>query len=71
MPTVPPPSAPKALRGFALMSPEKRKEIARKGGAAVLPHNRSFSRDRDLAASAGSKGGEASRGGGRQPKAAE
>jgi hypothetical protein len=48
------------------MTPERRKEIARKGGASVPADKRSFSRDKDLAASAGRKGGEASRGGGRK-----
>jgi len=55
----------KQRRGFACMDPERRREIARKGGASVRPDNRSFSRDRDLASAAGRKGGEASRGGGR------
>lgn len=55
----------KSNRGFAAMSPERRREIARKGGAAVAPENRSFSKSRDLAATAGKKGSEASRGGGR------
>lgn len=56
---------PKAKMGFAAMSPERRREIAKKGGAAVRPENRSFSKNRELAASAGRAGGEASRGGGR------
>lgn len=51
--------APKKPRGFAAMSPEKQRELARKGGASVRPENRSFARDRQLAASAGRKGGEA------------
>ena len=55
----------KKLRGFAALSPERRLEVARKGGAAVNPENRSFSRNKDLAISAGRKGGEASKGGGR------
>ncbi len=59
----------KSRRGFASMSPERRREIARKGGASVPADKRSFSKDRALAATAGSKGGEASRGGGR-PSAA-
>lgn len=50
------------------MDPERRLEIARKGGAAVPGHKRSFSNNRDLAMSAGSKGGKASRGGGRTKK---
>ena len=49
---------PKQRRGFACMSAEKQLEAARKGGASVRPENRSFARDRDLAASAGRKGGE-------------
>ena len=56
---------PKARRGFAAMNPERRREIARKGGASVPSEKRSFAKDRDLAANAGRKGGEASRGGGR------
>lgn len=57
----------KSRRGFAGMDPERRREIARKGGAAVPPEKRSFTRDRDLAASAGAIGGSSSRGGGRLP----
>jgi hypothetical protein len=60
---------PKAKRGFAAMTPERRQEIARKGGASVPPGKRSFSKDRTLAATAGQKGGEASRGGGRPASA--
>jgi general stress protein YciG len=56
---------PRARRGFAAMNPDRRREIARKGGASVPGEKRSFAKDRDLAASAGRKGGEASRGGGR------
>lgn len=54
-------------RGFAAMDPARRREIARKGGAGIAAENRSFSKDRDLASSAGRKGGQASRGGGRKP----
>lgn len=46
-------------RGFALLSPERRREIAAKGGASVPEDKRSFYKDRALAASAGKKGGEA------------
>ena len=53
---------PRARRGFAVMSPERRSEIARKGGASVPSEKRSFAMNRDLAAAAGRKGGEASRG---------
>lgn len=58
---------PRARRGFAAMNPERRREIARKGGASVPSEKRSFAKDRDLAASAGRKGGEASKGSGRKP----
>ena len=53
----------RARRGFAIMSPERRLEIASKGGASVPGEKRSFAKDRELAATAGRKGGEASRGG--------
>lgn len=46
-------------KGFALMTPEKRREIAAKGGASVPPNRRSYSRDPELAAAAGRKGGAA------------
>jgi general stress protein YciG len=49
------------------MDPDRRREIARKGGASVPGEKRSFTRDRDLAANAGRKGGSSSRGGGRPP----
>lgn len=52
----------KQHRGFAAMSLEKRTAIARKGGAAIAADKRSFSKNRDLAADAGRKGGSASRG---------
>ena len=55
-----------ARRGFAAMDRERQREIARKGGASVPDEKRSFSQDRDLAAAAGRKGGEASHGGGRR-----
>jgi len=54
-------------RGFAAMDPERRREIARRGGASVPSEKRSFAQNRDLAANAGRKGGAASRGGGRRP----
>ncbi len=40
------------------MSPERQREIARKGGRSVPAEKRSFSQDTDLAASAGRKGGK-------------
>ena len=48
---------PKRLRGFAAMSPEKRKEIASRGGTSVPKEKRSFSQSRDLASRAGRHGG--------------
>jgi uncharacterized protein len=48
----------KSKRGFASMSPEKRREIARKGGKAVPAEMRSFSKSADLASAAGRKGGK-------------
>lgn len=55
-----PPDKPAGKRGFAAMTPERRKEIAAMGGAGVHPSNRSFAKNRKLAAEAGSKGGQAS-----------
>jgi general stress protein YciG len=57
-------------RGFAAMDPERRREIARRGGASVPSEKRSFAQNRDLAADAGRKGGTASKGGGRKPSKA-
>jgi len=48
-------------RGFASMTPEKRREIAIKGGKSVPKEKRAYSVNRDLAAKAGAKGGKASR----------
>jgi general stress protein YciG len=52
---------PKSRRGFAAMDPEKRKAIARRGGASVPAERRSFAQNPDLAVSAGRKGGASSR----------
>ena len=49
---------PKPLRGFALLTPERRREIAAKGGAGSPGH---FAVDRELASKAGRKGGQTSR----------
>ena len=54
-------------RGFASMDPAIQRQIASKGGRSVPPEERSFSKDRALAAEAGRKGGEASHGGRRTP----
>lgn len=52
----------RSKRGFASMDEEKQREIARKGGASVPSHERSFSRNHDLAVAAGRKGGHESGG---------
>ena len=54
-----------STRGFASMSPDRQREIASKGGQSVSAEKRSFSQNRDLAAQAGRKGGQAPHGGGR------
>lgn len=51
----------KSRRGFACMTPERRREIARKGGASVPADKRSFSTQAGLAARAGRVGGSAVR----------
>ena len=51
-----------SLRGFAAMDQSKQREIASKGGASVPDSKRSFSQDRELAAAAGRKSGQASGG---------
>jgi general stress protein YciG len=43
------------------MTPERRKEVAAKGGKSVKPENRSFTTNRDLASKAGKKGGAKNR----------
>ncbi|MDB5422299.1 MAG: stress-induced protein [Brevundimonas sp.] len=48
-------------RGFAALSPERRKEISRLGGGAVPAEKRSFAQDRSLARNAGKLGGKKSR----------
>lgn len=50
-------SKPRRRVGFAAMSPERQREIAASGGRAVKPENRSFSRNNELAKTAGRKGG--------------
>lgn len=63
------PEKPKLRRGFAVMSPERRKEIATKGGASLRPEQRAFSQNRELAVEAGRRGGESSTRGKAKPKA--
>ena len=45
-------------RGFASMDPELQRKIASLGGKAVKPHQRSFSKNRQLAQEAGRRGGQ-------------
>lgn len=49
------------------MSPEKLRAISSLGGKSIPAHLRSFAQNRDLASTAGAKGGAASHGGGRAP----
>ena len=51
-------------RGFAAMDEDRQREIASKGGSSIDPEDRSFSKDHELAAEAGQKGGQASQGDG-------
>jgi hypothetical protein len=46
----------KQNRGFALLSPERRKEIASRGGKSVPADKRAFAVNPELASSAGKKG---------------
>lgn len=50
---------PKARRGFAAMSPEKRRAISSKGGEAAQATGRAHRFTREEAKAAGRKGGEA------------
>jgi general stress protein YciG len=47
------------LRGFAAMSPDRRREIARLGGRSIPAEKRYYARNREAAAKAGQKGGKA------------
>ena len=49
----------KPKRGFALLDPARLREIASMGGSALKPEQRAFSRNAELASSAGRKGGKA------------
>ena len=55
-------------RGFASMSPDKQRDIARKGGEAAHRKGTAHEWDTQEARLAGRKGGEASHGGGRRRK---
>jgi len=47
----------KQKKGFAVMSPERVREISSKGGKSVPPEKRIFSVNRVLASQSGRKGG--------------
>jgi uncharacterized protein len=49
----------KAPRGFAALSPEKRKEIARRGGLAVQAKGTGYTWTSEQAKASGVKGGKA------------
>lgn len=51
------PAITKKRKGFACISPERRKEIASMGGKAVPAERRSFSQSKELASEAGRRGG--------------
>ena len=51
----------KKPRGFALLNPAQRSQIASMGGRAVPADKRNFSLDREGASRAGTKGGSMSR----------
>lgn len=50
---------PKRKHGFHTMDLQRRREIASMGGRAVAPEDRTFAKNRELAASAGAIGGAA------------
>lgn len=52
------PQGHKSKRGFASMSPDKRRAVASKGGRSVPKEKRSFSTNAELAREAGAKGGK-------------
>jgi len=54
----------RSARGFAVMDPEKQREIASKGGRSQGKNNNAgnFANNRERARAAGKKGGQASHG---------
>lgn len=53
-------SRPRSIpSGFETLTPQRQREIAAKGGRALAPTARTFSTNRELAISAGRKGGQA------------
>lgn len=51
---------PRKPQGFAAINPERQRELQSKGGRSVKSENRAYSRNAELAASAGAKGGSVS-----------
>lgn len=47
----------KARRGFACMDPEKRRELARKGGQSVPKEKRYYTTNKEAASQNGARGG--------------
>jgi general stress protein YciG len=58
---------PRGFAALAISDPARLREVARMGGASIPAEKRAYAVDRDLASRAGTKGGRASRGGGRPP----
>lgn len=61
----------KVRRGFAAMSPEKQREIARQGGKAAHQQGVAHQWNSQEAREAGRKGGQNSRGGGKTKSGSE
>lgn len=51
----------KRKQGFAIMNPERQREIASQGGKSVDPVNRAYAKNKELARAAGRLGGLANR----------
>ena len=47
----------KSRRGFASMTPERRREVSSKGGRSSAPESRYFARNQAAAVEAGRRGG--------------
>lgn len=60
--------SPKQKKGFALLTPERRKEIASMGGITAHLKGRAHQWTPEEASKAGMKGGFMSKGGGRRKK---
>lgn len=51
----------KRKQGFAIMNPERQREIASLGGKSVAPLNRAYAKNKELARTAGRLGGLATK----------